>query len=91
MNKGELIKNVSLKTGLTKKASEDVLNAIIDCITDSLANGERVQITGFGTFEIKERAERVARNPKENTQMTLPAAKVAHFKAGKHLTDKIKD
>ncbi len=82
MNKNELISVVAEKTGLSKKDSEKALNATLDAITAAVANGEKVQLIGFGTFELRERAEKQARNPRTGETMTVPACKAPAFKAG---------
>ncbi|MBQ2964021.1 MAG: HU family DNA-binding protein [Clostridia bacterium] len=82
MNKNELISAVAEKTGLSKKDSEKALNATLDAITAAVANCEKVQLIGFGTFELRERAEKQARNPRTGETMTVPACKAPAFKAG---------
>ncbi len=82
MNKNELISAVAEKTGLSKKDSEKAINATLDAITAAVANGEKVQLIGFGTFELRERAEKQARNPRTGETMTVPACKAPAFKAG---------
>ena len=84
MNKTELIAAITEKTGFTKKDAEKALNSVVDVITESLVKGEKVQIVGFGSFEVKDRPERVARNPPAPDQeITIPASKAPVFKAGK--------
>ena len=85
MNKTELISVVSESAGLTKKDTERVLNAAFDTITAELAKGDRVQVSGFGIFEVKTREARVGRNPKTKEAIEIPATKVPVFKAGKLL------
>ncbi|MBE6922092.1 MAG: HU family DNA-binding protein [Ruminococcaceae bacterium] len=87
MNKTELIAAVAESAGLTKKDSERVINAAIDAITASLAKGEKVQISGFGTFESKEREARIGRNPHTKEEIHIPATRVPGFKASKALKD----
>ena len=87
MNKTELIAAVAESAGLTKKDSERVINAAIDAITASLAKGEKVQISGFGTFESKEREARIGRNPHTTEEIHIPATRVPGFKASKALKD----
>ncbi len=82
MNKNELISAVAEKTGLSKKDSEKAINATLDAITAAVAGGEKVQLIGFGTFELRERAEKQARNPRTGETMTVPACKAPAFKAG---------
>jgi DNA-binding protein HU-beta len=89
MNKAELITAVAEKAGLSKKDSEKAVNATFDAITASLQDGEKVQLVGFGVFDVKERAERVGRNPKTNEEIEIPAVKVPVFKAGKVLKDAV--
>lgn len=87
MNKAELINAVSEKTGLSKKDSEKAINATFDTIGESLEAGERVQLVGFGVFDVKERAARMGRNPKTKEEIEIPASRVPTFKAGKALKD----
>lgn len=89
MNKTELIAAVAEKTGLTKKDAERVVSAAFDTITAELKAGEKVQISGFGIFEVKERDARVGRNPRTKEAIQIPAAKVPAFKASKTLKDAI--
>ena len=89
MNKTELIAAVAAKTGLTKKDAEKVVNATIDSITESLVKGDKVNVSGFGIFEVKTRGERVGRNPRTKETITIPAAKLPAFKASKTLKDAI--
>ena len=89
MNKTELIAIVAEKAGLTKKDTERVVNAAIDAITASLAEGEKVQISGFGTFESKERESRIGRNPHTKEEIHIPATRVPTFKASKALKDTV--
>ena len=87
MNKTELIAAVAEGAGLTKKDADRCLNAAIDAITAALVRGEKVQISGFGTFEIKEREARVGRNPHTKEAIEIPATRVPGFKASKALKD----
>lgn len=87
MNKGELVNAIAEKTGATKKASEESLNAILDSIKDALVKGEKVQLVGFGSFETKVRAARKGKNPQTGAEMKIPACKAPSFKAGKALKD----
>ena len=89
MNKTELIAAVAESAGLTKKDSERVINAAIDAITASLVKGEKVQISGFGTFESKEREARIGRNPHTKEAIDIPATRVPSFKASKALKDNV--
>ena len=85
MNKAELINAVADKTNLTKKDAESAVNAVIDVITESLAKDEKVQLVGFGSFEVKSRAARIGRNPRTKEEVTIPASKAVQFKSGKVL------
>ena len=89
MNKADLIAAVSQGAGLTKKDSERVLNAAIDAITASLVEGEKVHISGFGTFEVKERSAHIGRNPHTGEAIHIPATRVPVFKPGKALKDTV--
>lgn len=91
MNKAELINAAAEKAGLSKKDTEAVINAAIDAITDSLKNDEKVQLVGFGAFEVKTRAERIGRNPRTKEQISIPASKVPVFKPGKALKDAVSE
>ena len=90
MNKTELITALSERNKVTRKETEDALAAITDIITEELSKGERIVITGFGTFEVSNRAEREGRNPKTGEPMTIPATKAPKFKAGKLLKEAVK-
>ena len=89
MNKTELIAAVSQSAGLTKKDTERVLNAALDTITTMLRQGEKVQRSGFGTFEIKAREARIGRNPHTREAIDIPATSVPVFKASKVLKDTV--
>ena len=89
MNKTELIAIASQAVGMTKKDTERVLNAALDTITAALTRGEKVQLSGFGTFEIKEREARVGRNPHTSQSIEIPATTVPVFKASKVLKDTV--
>ena len=89
MNKTELIAEVAVKAGLSKKDAEKALNAALDTITDALASGDKVQLVGFGGFETKKREARMDRNPKTKEAIEIPASRVPVFKAGKALKDKV--
>ena len=89
MNKTELIATVAENAGLTKKDAERVVNAAIDAITASLVKGEKVQISGFGTFEIKDREARIGRNPHTKEAIDIPATRVPSFKPSKALKDTV--
>ena len=89
MNKTELIAIAAESTGMTKKDTERVLNAAIDAITASLVQGEKVQLSGFGTFESKTREARIGRNPHTKEAIDIPATRVPVFKPSKALKDTI--
>ncbi len=89
MNKNELIAAMAEKADLSKKDAEAALSAAIDAITEALAREEKVQLVGFGSFEIKARAERMGRNPKTLEPVQIPASKAPVFKAGKALKDAV--
>ena len=87
MNKTELIAAVAEKVGMSKKDADAVVNAVIDTIVEEVAEEEKVQIVGFGTFEVRSRSERQGRDPRTNSPITIPASKVPAFKAGKAFKD----
>ena len=89
MNKTELIAIAAEHAGLTKKDTERVLNAAIDAITAALTEGDKVQLSGFGSFEVKDREARVGRNPHTKESIEIPATKVPVFKASKALRDTV--
>ena len=89
MNKTELIAAVAEKTGLTKKDSERVINATVETIVDGLKKGDKVQLSGFGIFEVKAREARVGRNPRTKEAIQIPATRLPAFKASKALKDTI--
>jgi DNA-binding protein HU-beta len=89
MNKAELIAAVVEKAGMSKKDTEAVVAATLDTITDTLKRAEKVQLVGFGSFELKTRAARIGRNPKTKATIEIPASNVAVFKAGKALKDAV--
>ncbi|TLS35119.1 HU family DNA-binding protein [Pseudalkalibacillus caeni] len=90
MNKGELVTNLSEKSGLPKKDVETVVSGMLDEITEALKNGEKVQFVGFGTFETRERASRTGRNPQTGEEISIPASTVPAFKAGNKLKEAVK-
>ena len=90
MNKTELVSAVAEKTGLSKKDSDAAVNATIDAITESLKNDDKVALVGFGTFEVRVRAERMGKNPQTGEAIKIAASKVPAFKAGKALKDALK-
>ena len=89
MNKTELIAAVAEKTGMTKKDAERVINATIDTVTASLVAGDKVQVSGFGIFEVKAREARVGRNPRTKETIQIPATRQPAFKASKALKDAV--
>lgn len=91
MKKADLIAAMAEKSGLSKKEAEKALNAFTDSVADALRAGDKIQLIGFGTFEVSERAERTGRNPHTGEEMVIPAAKSPKFKPGKALKDKINE
>ena len=89
MNKSELISAVAEKAALSKKDAEAAVSAVLDVISDTLAEGEEVRLVGFGSFEVKHRKERMGLNPKTKTAVPIPATKVPAFKPGKALKDAV--
>ena len=89
MNKTELIAAVAEKAELSKKDAEAAITAMVDAITEALAQEEKVQLVGFGSFEVKTRAARVGRNPKTGEEIPIAEAKLPVFKAGKALKDAV--
>ena len=89
MNKTELIAAVAAKAGLTKKDAERVVNATVDAITESLVKGDKVSVSGFGIFEVKEREARIGRNPRTKEAIQIPATRLPAFKASKALKDTV--
>lgn len=90
MNKTALIDAIAAKAGLTKKDAGVVLDAVLDSITGALKSGDKVQLIGFGTFEVRKRAARMGKNPQTGADVKIPATKVPVFKAGKALKDIVK-
>ena len=89
MNKAELVAAVAEKSGLSKKDSEKAINAAFETISTALVKGDKVQLVGFGSFEVKERAARVGRNTRTKEEIAIPASRVAAFKVGKALKDAV--
>lgn len=89
MNKTELINAVAAKASFSKKDAEKAVSATIDAITDALVAGDKVQLVGFGAFEVKSRSARIGRNPKTKEAIKIPASKSPVFKAGKALKDAV--
>ena len=89
MNKTELIAAVAEKTGMTKKDAERVINATFESVTEALAKGDKVAVSGFGNFEVKAREARVGRHPRTKETIQIPATKLPAFKAAKALKDAV--
>jgi len=89
MNKTELVAAIAEKTQLTKKDSEMVLKAFIDVVSEELKKGEKIQLVGFGTFEVSDRAARIGKNPQTGNAIDIPASKAPKFKAGKALKETV--
>jgi len=89
MNKAELITAIANKASITKKEAETAANAFVEVITEALQSGDKVQIVGFGSFEVKDRPARTARNPRTGEELTVAASKAPVFKAGKALKDSV--
>ena len=87
MNKAELVAAVAAKTGDTKKAAEASVDAIVEVIRETLVKGDKIQLVGFGSFEVRKRAARKGRNPQTKEEIKIPASKAPVFKAGKQLKD----
>ncbi len=90
MNKTDLIAAVAAKAELSKKDADAAVSAVFDAVSEALAQGDKVQLVGFGTFEVRARAAKQGRNPKTGETMTIAASKVPAFKAGKALKDAVK-
>lgn len=91
MTKAELVTSIAEKTGLTKKDSEKALAAFVDTVTETLAKGDSIQLVGFGTFEVRERAAREGINPSTKEKIEIAATKVPAFKAGRALKDAVSE
>ena len=89
MNKVTLVAKIAEKSGLSKKQAELALGAFIDSVTEALKEGDKVQLMGFGTFEVRERGARTGRDPRTNQEIQIPASKAPAFKAGKALKDTV--
>ena len=87
MNKSDLVAAIAAKTGATKKDAEASLNAFTDVVTESLVKGDKIQLVGFGSFEVRKRAARKGRNPQTKEEIKIPASKAPVFKAGKAIKD----
>jgi DNA-binding protein HU-beta len=90
MTKGELIDSIAEISGFTKKDATKALDSVFEAIKQALAEGEKVQLVGFGSFEVRQRAERIGRNPRTKSEVLIPARKVPAFKAGKALKELVK-
>ena len=90
MNKTELIAAVAEKAGISKKDADSAVNAMIDAVVEAVAANDKVQLVGFGTFEVRERSERMGRDPRTGKEITIPASKVPAFKVGKAFKDAVK-
>ena len=90
MNKLDLVTKISEKTGLTKKDAEKALNGFVDCVKESVAAGENVQLIGFGTFELRSRAAREGHNPRTGEKVKIAATKAPAFKPGKAFKEAVK-
>ena len=89
MNKADLVAQIAEEAGLTKTQANTALNSFVDAVTKTLKKGDKVTLVGFGTFSVSKRAARTGRNPKTNEPIKIKAKKVARFKAGKELAEKI--
>ena len=87
MNKAELVAAIAAKTGESKKSSEELVNAFTEVVSEALKGGDKVQLVGFGSFEVRKRAARKGRNPQTKEEIKIPASKAPVFKAGKALKD----
>lgn len=90
MNKTELVAAVATKADLSKKDAEAAVKAVIDAVTEALADGDKVALVGFGTFDVKTRAARTGKNPRTGETISIPASKVPSFKAGAALKNAVK-
>lgn len=89
MNKLELIEAMATRTGASKKATAEALNAFVEIVSEAMKNGDKVQLVGFGSFETRERAARVGHNPQTGEELKIAACKAPAFKAGKALKDEV--
>lgn len=91
MNKTELVESIAQKTGLSKKDSESALNAFLDTVKETLKNDDKIQLVGFGSFEVRTRAARKGINPQTKEEIKIPASKAPVFKAGKALKNEVNE
>ena len=89
MNKADLVSKIADKAGITKKAAADAVEAFTSSVTEAVASGDKVQLIGFGTFEVSERGARTGRNPQTGEEIKIPASKTMKFKAGKAVKDAV--
>ncbi len=89
MNKADLVKSIAEKSALTRIDAEKALNAFVESVEEALTQGDKVQLVGFGSFEVRERAERKGRNPQTKAEITIKASKAPIFKVGKALKDMV--
>lgn len=89
MNKADLVKSMAEKSSLTRIDAERALNAFVESVEEALAKGDKIQLVGFGSFEVRERAERKGRNPQTKAEITIKASKAPIFKVGKALKDMV--
>jgi integration host factor subunit beta len=87
MTKAELVEEVALNTQLTKKHAEIIVNTVFESIVDSLKDGDKIELRGFGSFRIRERGSRLGRNPKTGATVAVPSKKIPYFKPGKQLKE----
>ena len=85
MNKADLINALAEQNNMTKKDADKIVNSVLDIIEQALKDGDKVQLMGFGSFEVRERAPRIGRNPRTKEEVTIPASKAVQFKSGKVL------
>lgn len=89
MNKGDLVKNMAEKSDMTRADAEKALNAFVESVEEALVAGDKVQLVGFGSFEVRERAERKGRNPQTKKEIVIKASRAPIFKVGKALKDMV--
>lgn len=89
MNKTELIAAVAEKAGMSKKDADKAVNAFVEAVVEAVAAGDKVQMVGFGTFEVRNRAARIGRNPRTKQEIKIPASKLPVFKAGKSFKEAV--